>query len=91
MVRNLSKAAGNDETYRIDNIRHLATSWLAHGGRGSPKTRESLIAEAALAGSMAELVLEASAPQGHGISVKAVACRINSATQSTKPGAAVPH
>ena len=78
MVRNLLKAAGNDETYRSDNSRHVAASWLAHSVRGSPKARESLIAEAALAGSMAALVLGASVPQCHGISVKAVACRINS-------------
>ena len=63
MVRNLSKAAGNDETYRGDNSRHLAASWLAHDGRGSPKARESPIAEAARAGSVAALVLEASVPQ----------------------------
>ena len=63
MVRNLSKAAGNDETYWSDNSRHLAASWLAHDGRGSPKACEPPIAEAARAGSVAALVLEASVPQ----------------------------
>ena len=57
-------------------------SWLAHGGRGSPKACEHLVAEAALAGGMAALVPEASAPQGavnswgQGTSAKAVARRI---------------
>ena len=40
MVRNLSKAAENDENFRGDDSRHLAASWLAHGGRGSPKARK---------------------------------------------------
>ena len=35
--RGLSKAAANDKTYRDDNNRHPAASWLAHGGRGSHK------------------------------------------------------
>ena len=52
------KAAEDDETYWCDNIRHPATSWLAHGGRGVPKSREQLVAEAALAGGMAALVPE---------------------------------
>ena len=46
VVRNLSNSAGNDETCRGDNSRHPAASWLARGGRGSPKARESPIAEA---------------------------------------------
>ena len=50
------KAAKDDETCWDDNIRHLAMSWLAHGGRGVPKSREQLVAEAALAGGMAALV-----------------------------------
>ena len=58
----LSKAAVNDETYRGDNSRHLAASWLAHDGRGCPKARGSPFAEAARAGSMAAFVLEASVP-----------------------------
>ena len=58
------KAAEDDETYWDDNIRHPAMSWLAHGGRGTPKAREQLVAEAALAGGMAALVPESSAPQG---------------------------
>ena len=57
-------------------------SWLAHGGSGAPKAREQLVAEAALAGGMAALVSEMSAPQGagnswgHGTSAKAMVRRI---------------
>ena len=58
------KVAEADETYWDDNIRHPAMSWLAHGVRGSPKAREHLVAEAALAGGMAALVPEASASPG---------------------------
>ena len=57
------QAAEDDEAYWDDNIRLPAMSWLAHGGRGSPKAREHLVAEA-LAGGVAALVSEASAPQG---------------------------
>ena len=69
---------GNDEACRGDNSRHPAASWLAHGGGGSPQARESPIAEAAHAGSVAVLVLGTSVPQCQVISVKAVTCRINS-------------
>ena len=48
------KAAEGDETYWDENIRHA----------GAPKAREQLVAEAALAGGMAALVPEMSAPQG---------------------------
>ena len=58
------KAAEDDETYWDDNIRHPAMSWLARGGRGVPKSRKQLVAEAALAGVLAALVPEMSAPQG---------------------------
>ena len=85
MVRNLSKAAGNDETYRGDNGRHLAASWLAHDDRGSPKARESPIAEAARAGSVAALVRGVSSSMP-GISVKAVTCWT---IASTMPGTVV--
>ena len=54
----------DDETYWDDNIRHPAMSWLAHGGRGAPKAREQLVAEAALAGGMAALLPDMSALQG---------------------------
>ena len=76
------KTAEDDETYWDDNIRHPAMSWLAHGGRGAPKAREHLVAEAALAGGMAALVQETSAPQGvgnswgHGTPTKAMVRRI---------------
>ena len=39
-------------------------SWLAHGGRGAPKAREHVVAEAALAGGMAALVPEGSSSRG---------------------------
>ena len=72
------KAAEDDETCWDDDIRHPAMSMLAHGGRGSPKAREHLVVEAALAGGVAALVPEASALQGavnawgQGTSAKAV-------------------
>ena len=56
------KAAEDDETCWEDNIRHPAMSWLAHGGRGSPKA-ERVVAEAALAGGMPALVRKRLGPR----------------------------
>ena len=59
-----------------------AMSWSAHCGRGAPKAREQLVAEAALAGGVAVLRQELSAPQGavnswgQGTSTKAMVRRI---------------
>ena len=64
MVCNFLEGSGGRRNLFGRQLRHPAMSWLAHDGRGAPKAREQLVAEAALAGGMAALVPEMSAPQG---------------------------
>ena len=55
--------ADEDEKYWNENVRNPAMSWLAHGSRGAPRSREETVAEIAVSGGAAALLPETSLPR----------------------------